>query len=341
MTVSIVNQQRRTLNTEFDANLSITGNEHQDSVLKLIDTYGESFFTGIAASDLEARWPTLHGSIESLFAAVGGLLSLDMVAAAGDDNNPRFTITEHGYQRLRSHYEFARTQSQPKTQRPKKEVRLKDAAKISKFIATESVLRNAVMDIYRDFKIPVHGEVIAASLSRIWDEKNLPPADLRLALNLLLADGYLDCVFQKNARYFRLTPVGHAFCESSAEEEDVDVVSENSDSKFYEVQREIVLAIFKFMDAQVGQPVPFLHIQREWVKASMRLDDLLKIMDDFMTCGILQSQPEDATEVRLTEDGIKQAKRAGGLTANKQVRKALKKIRNIVPKNFDGNPSEI
>lgn len=319
--------------------LEVTGDAGQDLVLQLIDLHCDSFLTGISAANLEKHWAEYGRDQEALFHSVGALLSLGLVAALGEDDAPRFSITEHGYQRIRksaARAKDAELAAAGGNRRMGPDIRLEDAATLSKFVVTETVLRNAVMDIYRDLEIPRAGEVVASTLVRYWEEKAMPPADLRLALNVLMADGYLDCLVKKDSRYFKLTNAGFEFCTTEPRAElDYEQPKDMGDDKFQDVQREIVFGVFKLLGVSAGEPVPFLQIQREWVKASMRLDDLLKILDSFMKANLLAMPSDNRPFLMLTQEGYKMAKHAGGFTSDKLVRQSLKRIRSLGPKDLD------
>lgn len=323
-----------------DLKLSVTGDDSQDLVLELIDLHGDSFLTGITAQNLEQHWSQLGRNHDDLFGAVGALLSLGLVDAIGEESAPRFTISEHGYQRIRRCAARARDAVKPSqssnNRRSGPDIRLEDAASLSKFVVTETVLRNAIMDIYRDLAIPRGGEIVASTLVRYWEERAMPPADLRLALNVLMADGYLDCLVKKDSRYFKLTNEGFEFATSMPRLElDYTKPKSMDEGEFHEIQGEVVFGIFKLLGVGPGEPVPFLQLQREWVKASMRLDDLLQILDDFLTAKYLEMPSDDRPFLILTEEGHRLAKKAGGLTSNKIVRQSLKRIRTLGPKDLD------
>jgi len=76
---------------------------------------------------------------------------------------------------------------------------------------TEIGLRNQVLMIFRDLKLGAGQQLIAMTLTRYWQEMGLRGEHLRVGIDIMLRDGYLEHTVKRYENYWLLTPAGHAY----------------------------------------------------------------------------------------------------------------------------------
>jgi hypothetical protein len=76
---------------------------------------------------------------------------------------------------------------------------------------TEIGLRNQVLHLFRDLRLLAGQQINAVTLTRYWQELALRSSDLRLAIDVLVRDHYLEARVKRYERHWLLTADGYRF----------------------------------------------------------------------------------------------------------------------------------
>lgn len=77
--------------------------------------------------------------------------------------------------------------------------------------ATELSLRNQVLTVFAELPLKPHNGTLAQTLARYWQELGLAAADLTLAIDIAMRDGYLAEQHEGEAHFPDLTDAGRAY----------------------------------------------------------------------------------------------------------------------------------
>ena len=173
-------------------------------------------------------------------------------------------------------------------------------------------LRNQVLHVYRDLKVKAGGQIIAMTLSRYWQEMGLRAGDLRIGIDVLVKDGYLQYSSVRFEPHWMLTEAGHAYACAPltpapllAASGALDGIEEHGMDG--EALRRAGLALFRGPPAEMRTIASFASA---WNRGP---DSLLHALDLLWKAELIELREGDGLAVRLTERGIALREKSGGL----------------------------
>lgn len=166
--------------------------EPVNRVLNIIDREGLGPVRGIEHSVLQYRWQLMELPLASLRPAVQALLREGLLHEAG----PLLRLTASGYARLIAPNILPASTEEPLSN--------------SGTRATEYVLRNQVLAIFRTGGLKAGDRMGADALARHWQVAHFRASDLRRGLDLLLRDGHVR-VGRFRKTLFRLEEDGYRY----------------------------------------------------------------------------------------------------------------------------------
>lgn len=119
---------------------------------------------------------------------------------------------------------------------------------------TEIGLRNQILSIFRDLKLQAGQQLIAMTLVRYWQEMGQRGEHLRIGIDVMLRDGYLEHSVKRYENYWVLTPVAYAFLSGSISAPTLlalaQPMTEIAESDTDEALQRKALALFKATPSQ-------------------------------------------------------------------------------------------
>lgn len=178
---------------------------------------------------------------------------------------------------------------------------------------TEIGLRNQLLDIYRDLKLKPGSQIIAMTLSRYWQEMGLRAGDLRIAIDVLVRDGYLIYSSLRFEPHWRLTEAGHAYaCAPLTPAPLLELAEPLSRPDAHGLSEDELrrngLALFR---GAASEWRSFAGLENDWRRGR---DSLLHGLDLLWKAGLIELRLGTPLALRLTEQGAAlRDKSTGGL----------------------------
>lgn len=179
-----------------------------------------------------------------------------------------------------------------------------EAAPATRFVdpakpPTEIGLRNQVLMIFRDLKLAAGQQLIAMTLTRYWQEMGLRGEHLRVGIDVMLRDGYLEMTVKRYENYWMLTPAGHAYLSAPVTSPALlalaQPMTQIGDGYKDEELRRKGLALFKQASAQ-----PFSALESAW---RLHRDALIHALDLLCKSGDLALADGSTQHFSLTPQG--------------------------------------
>ncbi|WP_348673228.1 hypothetical protein [uncultured Abyssibacter sp.] len=175
----------------------------QTLALNMINSASRTIGEGIEATLLKYKWGQAGFDDRSLADALTQLLDDEWLEIHHPRDEPMLRFSPRAYE------DFVRNNVYGEMVNELPE-RVNDPAERP---LTEYELRQAVLDIYRELSLARHGQVPSSTLARFWREADRRSEDLRLALDILVRDGYLEIVRREFDTQFRLTTAGASYMD--------------------------------------------------------------------------------------------------------------------------------
>ena len=314
-----------------------------DDILHWLNAHSVQVSDGVPAGLLQQKWQSSGRALERLRAGLEQLFRDQQVSLTPGLEPPHVRFTGAGYTRLLASFDRERSApatavavptpapaaptattaptapapSAPTPPPPPAPPVLDPASRQQRFISpgqppTAIGLRNQVLHIYRDLKVKAGGQIIAMTLSRYWQEMGLRAGDLRIGIDVLVKDGYLQYSSVRFEPHWMLTESGHAFASGPltpaallAASGALDRVEEHGMDE--EALRRAGLALFRGPPAEMRTIASF---DSAWNRGP---DSLLHALDLLWKAGLIELREGEGLAVRLTDRGIALREKSGGL----------------------------
>ena len=306
-----------------------------DDILHWLNAHSVQVSDGVPAGLLQQKWQSSGRALERLRAGLEQLFRDQQVSLTPGLEPPHVRFTGAGYARLLASFDRERSAPpappaaapataaavpKPAAAPPPPPVvapPAMDLAPPQRFIApgqppTEIGLRNQVLHVYRDLKVKAGGQIIAMTLSRYWQEMGLRAGDLRIGIDVLVRDRYLQYSSVRFEPHWMLTEAGHAY--ASAPQTPAPLLSlakpfdrPEDHGTDDEGLRRAGLALFR------GPPAELRSIDSLKGAWNRGPDSLLHALDLLWKADLVELRPGDSLAVRLTDRGIALREKSGGL----------------------------
>ncbi|ROH90992.1 hypothetical protein ED208_08445 [Stagnimonas aquatica] len=307
--------------------------EDLEDILHWLNAHCVRLSDGVPATLLQQKWQAGRRDPAHLRDGLAQLFAQGQIALTPDLEPPHVRFTASGYARLLEQFDRARrpapagtgaeaTEPVPATTLPPPALTGAPAelplAPPQRFLRhgqppTEIALRNQLLDIYRDLKLKPGSQIIAMTLSRYWQEMGLRAGDLRIAIDVLVRDGYLIYSSLRFEPHWRLTETGHAYvCAPLTPAPLLDLAEPLTQPEAHGLSEEELrrtgLALFR---GAASEWRSFEGLESDWRRGR---DSLLHSLDLLWKAGLIELRLGMPLALRLTEQGaVLRDKSAGGL----------------------------
>ncbi|MBV60007.1 hypothetical protein [Abyssibacter profundi] len=301
----------------------------QNLALNMINTASRSIAQGIEATLLKYKWEQAGFDDESLSVALAELLADDLLEIHHAGDTPMLRFSAQAYESfVRANVYGALEQAAQLPDRPHEP---------SARPLTEHELRLAVLEIYRELSLGQQGLIPSSTLARFWREAERRAEDLRLAVDILLRDRFLEIVRREFDPQFRLTAAGAAYLAGpSAPAALIDRLGP-ADKGVSRCDRLSDRSLTRHLITLVDAPetdYPYALLAQRWQDSGLHGDWLVLGCDLLLKRGYLVLESETPLRLRLTPRGQdfrehagKRLRRLGTRLAVRESADALRKLR--------------
>lgn len=214
--------------------MSASITEDANDLLHWLNAHSVSISDGIPVTLIQQKWVATRRTHEQLKTSLEWLFGNGMVAMTPDLMPPHVRLSALGFQKLLMATDSARApvptvmpmpaaptpQAAPLPRPPAiaaaPATPIAEPALPKRFVdpakpPTEIGLRNQILAIFRDLRLVAGQQLIAMTLTRYWQEMGQRGEHLRIGIDVMLRDGYLEHNVKRYENYWLLTPVAHAY----------------------------------------------------------------------------------------------------------------------------------
>lgn len=302
----------------------------QNLALNMINTASRSIAQGIEATLLKYKWEQAGFDDASLSRALAELLADDLLEIHHAGETPMLRFSAQAYEAfVRANVYGALEQASKLPER---------AHEPGTRPLTEHELRLAVLEIYRELSLGPQGLVPSSTLARFWREAERRAEDLRLAVDILLRDRFLDIVRREFDPQFRLTAAGAAYLAGPTPPAALLARLGPADKLLSRCDRLSDRALTRHLATLIEAPddsILFDVLEQRWQESGLHRDWLVLGCDLLFKRGFIEVAEGASLSLRLTPRGQSFREHAGGRLRRLGTRLAVRECAEALRKAGD------